>query len=216
MFCKKCGNQLADGVKFCNKCGEPQNTSAPDRASNMNQNPGSAPQGDTSAAPKKKSKKPLFIIIGVVILLIILIVVLVKIFGSSLSVEDVKSGSLNSYSQKTIGSAFDDYTYFEDVSWEEFEGSMDNGDEADVVEFNATIEMDNLDAYDYDSDDSYIKKDITVQFYQDDDMESDEFEIYGIWIDDIALDDYDFVDILDCIYGDEMFCIIPSDYGMSY
>lgn len=54
-------------------------------------------------------------------------------------------------------------------------------------------------------------------------MDSDEFEIYGIWFSnvddegtDINLDDYDFEDILNSIYEDEIFVLIPSDYGLYY
>lgn len=42
-----------------------------------------------------------------------------KAFGNSISVKDVKEGYLTYFSEsKTIGSAFDNYTYFDDISWE--------------------------------------------------------------------------------------------------
>lgn len=79
----------------------------------------------------------------------------------------------------------------------------DNGEKASVVEFNATIVMDNVDSYTDSYAADYAYETLTVQFYTNDDMDSNEFEIYGIWFSDvdnegtdICLDDYDFEDIL--------------------
>lgn len=230
MFCENCGNKINDGAMFCGKCGIPQNASEQDLSSSTNPTIGASymQQAIHSKAVAiqagKKNKKLLFIIIGVVAVIILLIVILVNAFGNSISIEDVKTGYLPYYSEsKTIGNAFDNYSYFDDISWEEFDGETDDGKVVSVVEFNATIMMDNIDSYDdlYASD--YVYETLTVQFYTDNDMDSDEFEIYGIWFSDvdgdgtdINLDDYDFEDILNCIYSDEMFLLIPSDYGLYY
>lgn len=225
MFCPNCGNELKEGTAFCGKCGAAQqvDNTTPLPVGNQNVFPNATPVS-ASVATNKKMKKVPIIIIGIVVLIVILIVLLANAFGNSISVKDVKEGYLTYFSEsKTIGSAFDNYTYFDDISWEEFDGEKDNGEKASVVEFNATIVMDNVDSYTDSYAADYAYETLTVQFYTNDDMDSNEFEIYGIWFSDvdnegtdICLDDYDFEDILDCIYADEMFILIPSDYGLYY
>lgn len=186
----------------------------PDISSNINPN---------ETVLKKKHKKLPLIIGGVGLVIIVLIIFICNLGSSSISVSDVKSGYLTHFSKsKTIGSAFDNYSYFDDISWEDLKGKTDDGKDVSVVEFNTVIKMDNLDSYDYGGSD-YVYETFTVQFYMDDDMDSDEFEIYGIWFSDIddkgtdiKLDDYDFEDILNSIYENEMFMFIPSDYGIYY
>lgn len=217
MFCKNCGNELKDGEKFCGKCEALQNMSEQDALTNP------APTIQTVQTGKNR-KRLLIIIIGIIIAIVLVVVILVNIFGNSLSVKDVKAGYLTYFSKsKTIGSAFDNYSYFDDISWKEFDGETDDGEEVSIVEFNATIQMDNYDWYEYSDASDYAYETLTVQFYTDDNMDSDEFEIYGIWFSnvddegtDINLDDYDFEDILNSIYEDEIFVLIPSDYGLYY
>ncbi len=214
MFCKKCGSSLPDGTQFCDKCGAVQDLASSTAGSSpANPTPVStaAYAGSAPVATKKK-KTPLIIgILAAVVVVVIVLVILVSAFsGPSLSIDDVKTGVLQSYSSQTIGNAFNNYSYFEDISWDEFDGVTDDGEDAGaIVEFDATMTLYNLDTYDY------AIADLCVQFYQDDTMESDEFAIWGIYIEDEALDDYDFVDILDCIYADEEFMLIPSEYGLS-
>lgn len=238
MFCKSCGKELDAGIKFCKNCGakvenngnaEAQQTGSVQGNTDTYSQPIPNQPFNFAQTEKKKSKAPIVIaVIAVVVVIAIVIAIIVaickSIFGNSISVEDVKEGYLPSFSKtKTVGSAFDNYSYFEDISWEEFDGETDDGEDVSVVEFNATIMMDNYDSYDDWDAASYVYETLTVQFYTDDDMDSDEFGIYGIWFSnadvdgtDINLDDYDFEDILDCIYNDEMFLLIPSDYGLYY
>ncbi len=137
--------------------------------------------------------------------------------GNKLTVQDVKTSYLTYYSEdKTIEEAFSNYSYFDDISWEEFDGTLDNGENVDIVEFDAEIKM-----YDYETEFD-VTEDISFQFYRDDNMKGDESQIYGIFIGDeeydelIQLDDYDFVDIINCIYEDEQFVFMGEDYGVHY
>lgn len=220
MFCKNCGNEIKDGVKFCDKCGTLQNMSEQDTLTN----PTITIQTAQTSKNRKRLLRLLIIIIGIIIAIVLVVAILANIFNNSLSVKKVKTGYLTYFSEsKTIGSAFDNYSYFDDISWEEFDGETDDGEEVSIVEFNATIQMDNYDWYEYLDASEYAYETLTVQFYTDDNMDSDEFEIYGIWFrnvdddgTDINLDDYDFEDILNSIYEDEIFLLIPSDYGLYY
>lgn len=55
-------------------------------------------------------------------------------------------------------------------------------------------------------------------------MQKDEFGIYYIYLQDVSrfgdkfeeifLDDYDIVDFLDCVYQQECFTLIGTDYGI--
>lgn len=201
MFCKNCGKELIDGALFCSECGE--------KLENTSQQTDST-DNTVSDVVKKHDFKRLVLIIGAVIAIVIVVIIIISVFlGNKLSVEDVKSGYLTYYSEdKTIGEAFSNYSYFTNLSWQEFESE----ERKDVVELNAEIEM-----FCYETETDVIEN-ITFQFYQDNQMEKDKFELYGIFIQNksIALDDYDVDDMLDCIYNDEIFLLISSDYGIYY
>lgn len=219
MFCKNCGKELKDGALFCGGCGAKMETNPqPERAAEIPQPP---PMPEyTSSAPAQntevKNTAPAFLKWGIlavfaVIIIVVGALVVNKIINKNkFSVDYVKSCYLYYFSKDTtIGEIFSDYSYFSDISWDEFKGEKDDGEKVDVVEFNAEIDM----LYITSDDEEYVTEDITFQFYHNDDMGEDESEIYGIFIDDtISLDDYDIEDILDCIYNDEMFYFVASDY----
>lgn len=62
MFCKKCGQQLADGMKFCTKCGTPtgvaQNPAAPQRPVNPQPRPAN-PQMRPQPRPANPQARPM-------------------------------------------------------------------------------------------------------------------------------------------------------------
>lgn len=68
MFCRNCGTQMDEGVKFCPNCGTP--TEGP---------MGNAGQGTAPAAPPTGKKKPPYVAIGAIVVAVVLIVV--AIFG---------------------------------------------------------------------------------------------------------------------------------------
>ncbi|MCD8188363.1 MAG: zinc ribbon domain-containing protein [Ruminococcus sp.] len=210
MICNKCGNQIPDGSKFCEKCGATLDGSG----TAVNNQPvyGGAP---APAEPKKKNTKLIIGIIAALVVIVIVIVIVVNaLSGPSLSVDDVKSGTLTSYSSTTIGNAFGNYSYFDNTSWEEFDGVDDDGNDVGaIVEFDATLQCIATDYDDYDYEE-VVNSDFTIQFYQDEDMDDDEFGIWGIYIEEKRLDDIDFEDILYCIYNDEVFYLYLSDYDL--
>lgn len=239
MFCKNCGKEIKDGTKFCEFCGAGQNSvisNKSDTNDNPNQsvqtNPYSTPSVSSVTSVKKKKGKGF--IIGIVVAVVVFIIILVVIINAivsavsknSLSVDDVKNSSLTHYSQtRKIGNVFENYGYFRDTSWKEFDSETKDGEDAKVVEFNASMTVENGDEYDYDYDYYYtFACDVTIQFYRDDTMGEDESKIYGIWLnnvqvdgvqeDEVPLNDYDFDNMLNSIYNNEIFILYPSDYGI--
>lgn len=235
MFCKNCGKEIQDGTKFCEFCGAGQDSVISNK-SDTNNNPNQSVQTKTYPTPSDgsvtsvKKKKGKGFIIGVVVAVVVFIIILVVIINAivsavsknSLSVDDVKNSSLTHYSQtRKIGNVFENYEYFRNTSWEEFDGETKDGEDAKVVEFNASMTVENGDEYDYDYT---FACDVTIQFYRDDTMGDDESKIYGIWLnnvqvdgvmeDEVLLNDYDFDDMLSSIYNNEIFILCPSDYGI--
>ncbi|MDD6085086.1 MAG: zinc ribbon domain-containing protein [Oscillospiraceae bacterium] len=235
MFCKNCGKEIQDGTKFCEFCGAGQDSVISNK-SDTNNNPNQSVQTKTYPTPSDgsvtsvKKKKGKGFIIGVVVAVVVFIIILVVIINAivsavsknSLSVDDVKNSSLTHYSQtRKIGNVFENYEYFRNTSWEEFDGETKDGEDAKVVEFNASMTVENGDEYDYDYT---FACDVTIQFYRDDTMGDDESKIYGIWLnnvqvdgvmeDEVPLNDYDFDDMLSSIYNNEIFILCPSDYGI--
>ncbi|MFQ8631879.1 MAG: zinc ribbon domain-containing protein [Intestinibacter bartlettii] len=130
MICKKCGNQIKAGAKFCNNCGyESSNMNQDNRQYNSNMN-----QQDQQQ--KKKTSK---IILGVIVT--IAIIVVLAALGSSgdysEEVSSVKNGYFQDYSAAdgypNVGDAFENY--FGDTSWKAFTSD----DDMDIVEFNGTF-----------------------------------------------------------------------------
>ncbi len=173
----------------------------------------------TTAVLKKKKTE---LIIGTIAALVVIAIAIVVTVPSStsksstsLSVSDVKDGTLTSYTSTTIGNALKNYSNFDNTSWKEFddEVEVDNGDYVgNIVEFGATLYYIAIDEDVYCEDASC---NLIIEFYQDEDMDDDEFEIWGIYIEEQRLNDVDTEDFLDCIYDDEIFYLYLSDYGLA-
>lgn len=89
MYCAKCGNQSADGAKFCRSCGAPM----PQSEAEASQSIGSAPQGtegtqqaagspaqgsEGNSASQKRSNKKLITIISAVAAVILVVILLIS------------------------------------------------------------------------------------------------------------------------------------------
>ena len=183
MFCKNCGNEMKDGVKFCGKCGTSieNDDSEQQNVSTSNDQQQDTTEGDENkrmaAAFQEKSDKVINAgtkgcagicmiliaigVIGVLIVVIGLIIMGVKhITHGKLDVNEVQEAYLEDYDDITIGDALEDYSYFYEISWDE-NTTQYNGEEIDVVSFNAIIEV-----YDIYSN-QYIDEPITIKFIRD-------------------------------------------------
>ncbi len=78
MYCAKCGNQTAEGAKFCNSCGAVMSQSE----TNISQSAGSSTQskGSGQSAPKKSHKKLAIIISSIIGVALICILILSNIW----------------------------------------------------------------------------------------------------------------------------------------
>lgn len=192
MFCKNCGKEIAENVRFCSGCGSEVNvTAVPGNSMNTSNQV-------SSASPKKKSKLKIVLIIVLVIVLLIVGILIYAGTHSFLKVDDVKDGVLYGYENETIGDALE--RYFTDCSWESFVADTD--DAIDVVEFVGY--------------DAYGQK-FKMQFihdYDNEELESDEFVVYGCWLDGEAFsqDEQDY--LIYCIYNDMDWS--PSTYTYDY
>lgn len=84
MICKKCGNQVPDHAKFCNKCGEPvtppvQQKQVQQKPVQQRPQPQMRPQqpSKTPSQPPEKKKNSVGLIIGLVIAVIVIAVLVV-------------------------------------------------------------------------------------------------------------------------------------------
>ncbi|MCM1008779.1 MAG: zinc-ribbon domain-containing protein [Ruminococcus flavefaciens] len=80
MFCKNCGNEVKDGVKFCSKCGVEQTlyTDLPEKVDNETiKNDANVVSLDNGTAVKKKSG----IISGILAIVIVIVFILAAIAG---------------------------------------------------------------------------------------------------------------------------------------
>ena len=151
MVCKKCGNQVKEGAKFCNNCGydlsnEQFDTNVGDenvqsitlKKEDTNQDNGQY-NSNLNQQDQHHKKKTLKIILGVIVT--IAIIVGLAALGSSgdysEEVRSVKNGYFQNYSAAdgypSVGEAFENY--FGDTSWEAFTSD----DDMDIVEFNGTF-----------------------------------------------------------------------------
>lgn len=163
MICKKCGNQIKAGAKFCNNCGydlsnEQFDTNVSDEnvksitlkkedenrdndkftSSNMNQD-NRQYNSNMNQQDQQQKKKTSKIILGVIVT--IAIIVVLAALGSSgdysEEVSSVKNGYFQDYSAAdgypNVGDAFENY--FGDTSWKAFTSD----DDMDIVEFNGTF-----------------------------------------------------------------------------
>ena len=155
MICKKCGNQIKEGAKFCNNCGydlsnEQFDINVSDEnvqsitlkkedknqdndkftSSNMNQD---NRQYNSNMNQQQKKKKTSKIIIGVIATIVIIIVLGALASGGDYSskVSSVKNGYFQAYSSDdgypNVGNAFENY--FDDTSWKAFTSA----DDMDIV-----------------------------------------------------------------------------------
>lgn len=155
MFCKNCGRELVEGVKFCDGCGLPMNN-------NIMPPPIISAETVKTSFPFKKIIAPVAAVIGVLMLLFI-----IGMMGSSsLTVEEVKKSQLEGYNTLTIGKAFDHY--FDNTSWEDFNSEEGMG----VVEFKGECQYGLYDTYD---------ATVTIQFVRDPDVDDDTFYIHSIF-----------------------------------
>lgn len=90
MFCKNCGSNLSNEVKYCEKCGTPVDTSSSDSSSNQIP-PTPPPFPNYNGNPPKKSNTGKFIIAGIGIF--IALVVMLVFFGLNDPISAVKDGT---------------------------------------------------------------------------------------------------------------------------
>lgn len=163
MTCKKCGKELADGTKKCDGCGEKVKLKF----------------SDLPATEKKKRA-----IIGGVCFVIAIVLVIAGAIGGMNKTDKyilaVTEGTLDDFSDKTVGEAFDDF--FDDPEWKSFTDDKDRI----IVEFNGGCTWHNEEA------------NCCIQFEVDEDGE--EFEIYYADIDEEVLNDFEIVEMLEVIY----------------
>lgn len=140
MKCSKCGNEIKDGAKFCNICGEKLNTESSQPNVNLNKDEGIVKEGSTVKAevvkPPKKKNKTLIAVIGVIVVLIVGIALASMGTSETEKVSTVKDGYFYDYTEEDgytdVGTAFDNY--FADGTWKTFTAD----DDSEIVEFNGT------------------------------------------------------------------------------
>ena len=104
MYCKQCGTEIENGVKYCPSCGKPLEKAL-------------------EPIPKRHKsifKRWWFWVISAVVLLFILIIASSPSQSPTYDMDCIKASYLNEYSSTTtIGQAFDDY--FGTTAWTKFE-----------------------------------------------------------------------------------------------
>ena len=152
MICKKCGNQIKEGAKFCNNCGydlsnEPFDTDVSDenaqsitlKKEDKNRDNDKFTSSNMNQQDQQQKKKTSKIIIGIIVTIAIIVGLSALASGGDYSskVSSVKNGYFQAYSSDdgypTVGDAFENY--FGDTSWEAFTSD----DDMDIVEFNGTF-----------------------------------------------------------------------------
>lgn len=149
MICKKCGNQIKAGAKFCNNCGydlsnEQFDTNVSDenvqsitlKKEDENRDNDKFTSSNMNQQDQQQKKKTSKIILGVIVT--IAIIVVLAALGSSgdysEEVSSVKNGYFQDYSAAdgypNVGDAFENY--FDDTSWKAFTSD----DDMEIVEFN--------------------------------------------------------------------------------
>ena len=149
MICKKCGNQIKEGAKFCNNCGydlsnEQFDTNVSDenvqsitlKKEDENRDNDKFTSSNMNQQDQQQKKKTSKIILGVIVT--IAIIVVLAALGSSgdysEEVSSVKNGYFQAYSSDdgypNVGDAFENY--FDDTSWKAFTSD----DDMEIVEFN--------------------------------------------------------------------------------
>lgn len=155
MFCKNCGQEINDRIKFCAGCGN--------KVENNNEEMTYSNNFNNFTKKNKNKGRIINIVIGVTAVLVILL--LVGIFaGENEYVSVVKNGTFNDYPDVLIGEAVDDF--FSNPKWKYFVSD----DDFNVVEFTGRCSYDNADV------------DVLLQFmvYEDDTFELSYFSMNDI------------------------------------
>lgn len=147
MICKKCGQTIPDGSRFCEKCGALSEESPNTYAQPVQNNFGAVPPMNSAAAiPKKKSKLKIAIIIAAAVILLIIIVAALsgedsgsddKVYegdGDTEYIDIVKTGIPYAYPDQTWGEELD-ILCADSGDWRTFIST----DEERLVEFNGVI-----------------------------------------------------------------------------
>lgn len=156
MNCKNCGKELQINETVCSAC------------------------GTAVTAQKNNGKKKIIgIVIGCVLAAVVAVVVLTGLFSTDY-VELVKTGTLKSYPDETIGEAFEDF--FSDGEWESFESKKGM-----VVQFTGGC--------------TYADEDVecVVQFLIDEDDE-EEFELYTVEVEGEPISELEILGMLEAVY----------------
>lgn len=105
MFCRNCGTELADSLKFCTKCGAATDSSSPVSHASGNIQQSNAPSAQP--APKKKNKKTILIAVAAVV---VLIAGALFLFGKGdPNISLVQNGHLGEFTDMTVKELFDGY-----------------------------------------------------------------------------------------------------------
>ena len=196
MFCQNCGAKNEDNSKFCAECGNVINNIGISQPYSDSVNMFSENNSGTSSSyivPKKKVS-PILLVLVIAVFATVIIIILNVVYGTDLSISDVKNGMLYGYSSDTtVGDALDDY--FGDGEWESY--TIENGS-VSVVDYTA-------DATTYDYEDI----EITISFAYDESCEDDEF-----YLQYIGIESYDSGQYKE-FYGYDMDSIMHSIYDGS-
>jgi len=115
MFCKQCGKEVPDGVKFCTSCGAEVNGANTESTPPPVQNAAGS-SGQKMSNQSGNMKKGLIVIaIGVIVAVVLLFIII----GGSDPVNMVKDGTFNAYPEQTIGEAFSEF--FSNPKWVSYE-----------------------------------------------------------------------------------------------
>lgn len=151
MFCKYCGNEVADNMKFCTKCGKPvQNAHAAPSGQRTKKNkvvvPLAAPgqqqmrpnpvgQSNQQPEPKKKNGALIALIVVVALLVVAVVVLAVAVFSGRIS-----TGSTGNTS---IEQADDEDREEDDQDKNKKDGDEDNGNDGNKDSDKQTNDGDN-------------------------------------------------------------------------
>lgn len=98
MFCKGCGNELKEGVAFCDKCGTPQNN-----------NVATITTGNSINSTSKSTSKKLALIIGIIVAVIVVAIVLIIVLSNNDSDGNNSKGSNGGKSSSPTAYSGSDY-----------------------------------------------------------------------------------------------------------
>ena len=179
MFCRNCGETLREDAKFCPKCGgvcEGSVQSAPPGANVYGNAP--LPVQNVGVPAQSKQKKIVPVILAV-LGIIVAVVFFLSLLGGGDPVDKVKGGTLNAYSEQTVGEAFDGF--FFDPEWDSYE---DDGET--YVKFTGEAE--------------YFGEEVEVKIVFVLNEDSEQFKIDSAKVDGVEMSYYEREMLLDAIY----------------